>query len=365
VQLLDLKAAHERYGSEIEQRMQAVLLHGHFIMGPEVAELEQALAGYVGVAHCVSVGSGTQALEVSLRALGIGPGDEVITTPFSWISSAEAIALVGASVAFADIEPVGFGLDPIALERAIGPRTRAILAVSLYGQMPDYTAINELAAAHGLSVIEDGAQSFGATQRGKRSGSMTRIGCTSFFPSKPLGCYGDGGALFTDDAELAQAARAIRQHGRTDRLVHGRLGTNARLDTLQAAVLLAKLAHLEPELATRRQVAARYDAALGSRASVPRLLSHNTHVYAQYTLRVAHRDRVARALAERGVPTAVHYARCLHQQPIFAEARRSGTLREAERAAREVLSLPLHPYLSEADQAQVLDALDHCLARRR
>jgi UDP-2-acetamido-2-deoxy-ribo-hexuluronate aminotransferase len=310
----------------------------------------------------VSVGSGTQALEVALRALRIGPGDEVVTTPFSWISSAAAIALVGASAVFADIEPIGFGLDPIGLERAIGPRTRAILAVSLYGQMPDYAAINALAAAHGLSVIEDAAQSFGATQRGKRSGSLTSVACTSFFPSKPLGCYGDGGALFTDDPELAQAARAIRQHGSEDRRIHARLGTNARLDTLQAAVLLAKLPHLEQELARRRQVAARYDAALHRRAVSPELLPHNTHVYAQYTLRVPQRDHVAGVLAEHGVPTAVYYARCLHQQPIFADARRAGELREAERAAREVLSLPLHPYLSEADQAKVVEALEQCLS---
>jgi len=355
VQFNDLQAQHARYAVDIERRMQAVFAHARFIMGPEVAELEGALAQFVGVPHCVTVGSGTQALEIALRALGVGPGDEVITTSFSWISSAEVIALVGATPVFVDIEPRGFGLDPQQLARAITKRTRAILPVSLYGQPPDLSAINAIAQAHGLDVIEDGAQSFGATQRGRKSCALTRIGCTSFFPSKPLGCYGDGGALFTRDAELAQRCRAIRTHGSEDRKEHSMVGMNARLDTLQAAVLLAKLPHFEAELARRRQLAARYSAALSQHVVVPAVLPETEHVFAQYTLRHRERGRLARALAEQGIPTQIHYERCLHQQPVFAAAA-GGPLPESERAAREVLSLPLHVGLSDAQQARVIEA---------
>jgi UDP-2-acetamido-2-deoxy-ribo-hexuluronate aminotransferase len=355
MQFNDLQAQHARYALDIERRMQSVFAHARFIMGPEVAELESALAEFVAVPQCVTVGSGTQALEIALRALGVGPGDEVITTTFSWISSAEVIALVGATPVFVDIEPRGFGLDPQLLTRAITPRTKAVLPVSLYGQPPDLSAIAAIAEAHGLDVIEDGAQSFGARQRGRRSGALTRIGGTSFFPSKPLGCYGDGGALFTSDADLAKRCRAIRTHGSEDRKEHSVLGMNARLDTLQAAVLLAKLPHFEAEVARRRQLAARYSEALERYVTVPAALPETEHVFAQYTLRHPERDQLARALAEQGIPTQIHYARCLHQQPVFAGLAR-GPLPEAERAAREVLSLPLHASLSDAQQTRIIEA---------
>lgn len=355
MQFNDLSGQRARYAPELERRMQAVLEHARFIMGPEVEELETALAELVGAAHCVSVSSGTQALEVALRALSIGPGDEVVTTPFSWISSAEAIALVGAKPVFADIEPRTFGLDATRVEQVLTPRTRAILPVSLYGQVPDLAAISAVAAARGLPLIEDAAQSFGAKQHGRRSCGLTAVGCTSFFPSKPLGCFGDGGALFTNDAELAERARAIRTHGSRDRELCLHLGTNARLDTLQAAVLLAKLPHLDDELAERRRLAARYDEALRGHVVVPETLPHNQHVFAQYTIRHSARDHLRARLQERGVPTRVHYARCLHQQPVFAG--HAVSLPEAELAAHEVLSLPLYPGLSAEDQDRVIAAV--------
>ncbi len=241
MEFIDLKTQYQRYKAEIDERIHRVLDHAHFILGPEILELETALASYVGVRHCLTVASGTDSLEIALRALDIGPGDEVITVPFTWISTAEAVALVGAKPVFVDIEPVAFNIDIDLMEKAITPKTKAILPVSLFGQMPDYDRINAIASAHGLPVIEDAAQSFGASQRGRRSGGVTTIGSTSFFPAKPLGCYGDGGALFTDDDPLADKMRAIRTHGGVKRHHHPLVGMNGRFDTIQAAVLLAKL----------------------------------------------------------------------------------------------------------------------------
>lgn len=358
----DLSAQHRRHGAEIERRMQAVLAHAQFILGPEVAELEAALAELVGVEHCVTVGSGTQALELALRALGIGPGHEVITVAFSWISAAEAVALVGATPVFVDIEPQGFTLDPARIVGALSPRTRAILPVSLFGQMANMAAIRSVADAHGLPVIEDAAQSLGASQNGQHSGAAALVGCTSFFPTKPLGCYGDGGALFTADAALARSLRGLRSHGSLDRREHTQVGTNGRLDTLQAAVLLAKLPHFSRELDERRLLAERYSSRLGALVNVPRALPGNQHVFAQYTLRHAERDRLALGLAQQGIPTQVHYARCIHQQPVFAQA--AAELPESERAAREVLSLPLYPGLELSAQDRVIEALTSLLSER-
>jgi UDP-2-acetamido-2-deoxy-ribo-hexuluronate aminotransferase len=358
VQFNDLRRSHARYAAEIERRMQAVLEHAQFIMGPEVAELEQALAERVDVSHCVSVGSGTQALELALRALGVGPGHEVITTPFSWISSVEVIALVGATPVFVDIEPRGFGLDAHRLERAFTSRTRAVLPVSLFGQPADLDAIGAVADARGVPVIEDAAQSFGARRHGRPSCGLTHVGCTSFFPTKPLGCYGDGGALFTNDDDLAQELRGLRAHGSLDRKIHRQVGTNARLDTLQAAVLLAKLPHLDADLTERRRLAGRYTAALGRQVQAPEILPGNEHVFAQYTIRFSARDELRSALARWAIPTQVHYERCLHQQPAFAAF---GTeLPEAEQAAREVLSLPIFPGLTDAEQDRVISAVIDC-----
>jgi UDP-2-acetamido-2-deoxy-ribo-hexuluronate aminotransferase len=358
---IDLKTPHQRAKAEIESRMNAVLEHGKFIMGPEVAELEEQLRGYVGVKHALTVSSGTHGLEIALRALGVGPGDEVITVAFTWISSGEVVLLVGATPVFVDVEPLGFNMDASKLEAAITPRTKAILPVSLFGQMPNFDAINAIATRHGIPVIEDGAQSFGSTQNGRKSCGVTRLGCTSFFPSKPLGCYGDGGALFTDDDALAAKVKAIRAHGGEARNRHTLVGMNGRLDTLQAAVLLAKLPHFAWEVAERGRIGARYSALLRNSCVVPELAPGNSHVYAQYTIRVNDRDDLGRKLQAAGIPTAVHYPKCLHEQPVFAGTAAWGDLAESERAAREVISLPMHPYLSELDQDRIVRAVEQAI----
>jgi len=361
MQFIDLKTPHERYKQEIEGRMQAVLAHGAFIMGPEIAECEKQLGSFVGVKHAITVSSGTHSLEIALRALGIGPGDEVVTVAFTWISSAEVIGLVGAKPVFVDIEPAGFNLDVSKLEKAITPRTKAIMPVSLFGQMPDYAAVNAIAAKHNIPVIEDGAQSFGATQNGKQSCSVTLIGSTSFFPAKPLGCYGDGGAVFTNDDALAGKIKAIRTHGGEKRHHHTMIGTNGRFDTLQAAVLLGKLPHFAWEVAERNRIGARYSDLLRDVCVVPEVAPGNTHVYAQYTIRVKDRDGLGAKLKELGIPTAVYYPKCLHEQPVFAGTSAWGELPESEKASREVISLPMHPYLSEADQDKVVAAVKKSL----
>ena len=361
MQFIDLKTPHQRYKAEIEGRMNAVLEHGAFIMGPEIAEVEKQLASFVGVKHAITTSSGTHSLEIALRALGIGYGDEVVTVAFTWISSAEVVPLVGAKPVFVDIEPVGFNLDVAKLEKAITPRTKAIMPVSLFGQMPDYAAINAIAAKHGIPVIEDGAQSFGATQNGKQSCSVTLVGSTSFFPAKPLGCYGDGGALFTDDDALAAKIKAIRTHGGEKRHHHTMVGTNGRFDTLQAAVLLGKLPHFAWEVGERNRIGARYSDLLRGHCVVPEVVAGNSHVYAQYTIRVKDRDGLGTKLKEAGIPTAVYYPKCLHEQPVFAGTSAWGELPESEKASREVISLPMHPYLSEADQDKVVEAVKKSL----
>jgi len=360
MEFIDLKEQYRRYQEEIDGRIQRVLAHGHFIMGPEVAELEQSLAAYVGVKHCITVSSGTASLEIALRALGIGPGDEVVTVPFTWISSAEVIGLVGARPVFVDIEPATYNINVDLIEAAITPRTKALLPISLFGQMPDYERINAIAAKHNIPVIEDGAQSFGATQRGRRSCGVTLIGSTSFFPAKPLGCYGDGGALFTDDDILAEKMRAIRTHGGVKRHHHTLLGTNGRFDTLQAAVLMAKLPHFDQEIEARIRVGARYSSLLKGTCIVPAVASVNTHVYAQYTIRVLDRDSMGASLKAAGIPTAVYYPKCLHEQPVFAHlGYKWGDFPESEKASREVLSLPMHPFLDEADQDRVIKCVSN------
>lgn len=362
MEFIDLKRQYAEYRNEIDARMRAVMEHGHFIMGPEIAELEGKLAPYVGVKHCITVASGTDSLEIALRALDIGAGDEVITVPFTWISTAEVIGLVGARPVFVDIEPGTYNIDVSQIERAITPKTKAILPVSLFGQMPDYARINALAAEHELKVIEDGAQSFGATQNGSRSCGVTLIGSTSFFPAKPFGCYGDGGALFTSDDALAERMRAIRTHGGLKRHHHPYLGMNGRFDTLQAAVLLAKLPRFEWEVEQRGRIGARYSELLRDVCVVPEVASGNTHVYAQYTIRVPDRDRLAAELKAQGVPTAVYYPKCLHEQPVFSgSGAKWGDYPVAERISREVISLPMHPFLSAQDQDAVVAAIKAAL----
>ena len=358
MQFIDLPTQYQTYQSAIDAAMNAVMQHGRFIMGPEIAECESELATFAGTKHCITVSSGTHSLEIALRALGIGPGDEVITVPFTWISSSEVILLVGARPVFIDIDASTFNMDLSQLEAAITPNTKAILPVCLFGQLPDFERLNAIANKHGIPVLEDAAQSFGATQNGKRSGSMSTIGSTSFFPAKPLGCYGDGGALFTDDDELAVAMKAIRTHGGTERHRHTLVGTNGRFDTLQAAVILAKLPYFQDEVDARGRIGARYSDLLRDVCKVPEVAYGNTHVYAQYTVRLPNRDGLAAKLKEAGIPTAVYYPKCLHEQPVFAHLEHQlGDFPESERASREVLSLPMHPFLSEADQDHIIAAV--------
>lgn len=357
IPFVDLAAQQDRLRTEIESGIARVLAHGKYILGPEVEELEERLAAYSGAAHCITCANGTDALQIALMALGVGPGDEVITPGFSYIATAEAAAVLGAKPVYVDIDPLTYNLDPAALESVITSRTKAIIPVSLYGQPADYDAINAVAEKHGVVVIEDGAQSYGATYKGKKSGNLTTIGCTSFFPSKPLGCYGDGGAVFTSDPELGKAIRQIARHGQEKRYYHGRVGVNSRLDTLQAAILLPKLTILDEEIAARQKVADAYDAALAPLGfATPTIKADRSSAWAQYTIRVQNRDAVQAALKDAGVPTAVHYPLPLNRQPAVADP--SATLPHGERASTEVMSLPMHPYLSEVDMARIIQGLE-------
>jgi len=362
MQFIDLKQQYLKYQTEIDARIRKVLEHGNFIMGPEVSELEKALAEFVGVPHAITCASGTDSLEIALRALGIGSGDEVITVPFTWISSAESIALVGAKPVFVDIDPLDYNLDVGKLATAITPKTKVIMPVSLFGQLPDMDGINQLASDRAIPVVEDAAQSFGATYNGQKSCGVSAIGSTSFFPAKPLGCYGDGGALFTSDDGLAEKMRAIRTHGGIQRHHHPLLGMNGRFDTLQAAILIPKLAHFPHEVEARGRVGARYSELLKDVCGTPRIRPGNTHVYAQYTIRVPERDKVAERLKAKGIPTAVYYPKCLHEQPVFSDlGYKWGDFPESEKASREVLSLPMHPFLTEKEQDFIVESLKDAL----
>ena len=362
---IDLKTQYRRIKPSVDARIAKVLEHGQYILGPEVTELERALANYVGSKHCVAVSSGTDTLLIALMALDIGPGDEVVTVPFTFFATGEMIALAGATPVFVDIDPSTYNMDPAQLEGAITPRTKAIMPVSLYGQCADFEAINAIACRHNLPVIEDGAQSFGATHHGKRSCGLSLIGSTSFFPSKPLGGYGDGGALFTDDDRLAKLMREIRVHGQDRRYHHPRLGVNGRLDSMQAAVLLAKMEIFDEEVAARIRLGARYSElladAFASSATViraPYVEPFNTSVYAQYTIEVENREIFETRMKALGVPTAVHYPLPLHLQPVFEHlGLGEGRFPASEAAARRVISLPMHPYLTEADQVKVVQAV--------
>ncbi len=361
MEFIDLKTQYRNLKAPIDARIAKVLEHGQYIMGPEVAEMEQRLARYTGSKHCIGVANGTDALLIAMMALGVGHGDEVITTPFTFIATGEMIALIGAKPVFVDIDPDTYNLDPRLVEAAITSRTKAIMPVSLYGQCADLDAINAIAARHGLPVIEDAAQSFGASYRGRRSCALSTIGCTSFFPSKPLGCYGDGGACFTDDDGLAKLMREIRVHGQDRRYHHPVIGVNGRLDTLQAAVILAKLDSFPDEVAARGRIGARYSERLAAACPglrTPRLAADCTSVYAQYTIEVAGRERFIAALKDAGVPTAVHYPVPLHRQPAFAAlGLGEGAFPVSEAAAARVVSLPMHPFLDEATQDRVVAAV--------
>ncbi|MGN7872161.1 DegT/DnrJ/EryC1/StrS family aminotransferase [Roseateles sp. 22389] len=362
---IDLKAQYAALKTTIDARIQRVLDHGQYIMGPEVQELETALAAYAGTRHCITVASGTEALLIALMTLDLQPGDEVITTPFTFAATAETIVLLGGVPVFVDIEPDSCNLDAALIEAALTPRTKAIMPVSLYGQVCDMDAINAIAARHGnIPVIEDAAQSFGATYKGRRSCGLSTWGATSFFPSKPLGCYGDGGALFTDDDALAQAAREIRVHGQSQRYTHTRVGVGGRMDTLQCAVVLGKLERFDWEIARRLAIGERYQQLIGE-LPLQRLAVREDRdcVWAQFTVQVDEREAVVQALKQAGIPTAIHYPKPLHRQPAYEQRCRIATpLTHAEAAARRVMSLPMSADLTEAQQDEVVAALRVALA---
>ena len=365
---VDLKTPYRQLHESINTRIQSVLDHGQYILGPEVDELEERLADYVGVKQCIGVSSGTDALLIALMACDIGPGDEVITSPFSFISTVEVILLLGAKPVFVDISPLTYNIDPLLLEAAVTEHTKAIVPISLYGQCADFDKINEVADQYELTVIEDGAQSFGASYKGRKSCALSHVGITSFFPSKPLGCFGDGGALFTNDVKLAKRIREIRVHGEDRRYHHVCLGINGRMDTLQAGILLAKLEIFSDEVEARQKVGSRYTNLIkngleeGTRpshvVSIPYIEPHNTSVYAQYTIEILNREVVQEKMKAQGIPTAIHYSSPLHQQPVFSSIQTSGeNYPVSEAASSRVISLPMHPYLSEDQQDSVVTAL--------
>ena len=357
IEFIDLKAQQARLKDKIEAGIQNVLTHGQYILGPEVKELEEKLAAYVGAKYCITCANGTDALQIAQMAFGIGPGDEVITPGFTYIATAETVAILGATPVYVDVNPNTYNLDVEQLEAAITPRTKAIIPVSLYGQCADFDAINAIAAKYNIPVIEDAAQSFGATYKGRKSCNLTTVACTSFFPSKPLGCYGDGGAIFTNDDELAKVIRQIARHGQDRRYHHIRVGMNSRLDTLQAAILLPKLEILDEEMQARQRVAETYTKLFNEAGvnTTPCIEAHNQSAWAQYTIQVENRDGVQAKLKEQGIPTAVHYPIPLNKQPAVANANVSLPVGDA--IAERVMSLPMHPYLTVDAQEKIIAAL--------
>ena len=355
---IDLEQQQNRIKKQIDTNITKVLAHGRYIMGPEVSELEEQMADYVGVKYCIGVSSGTDALLIAMMALEIGPGDEVITTPFTFIATSEMIKLLGAKPVFVDIDPQTYNIDPEKISSAITDNTKLILPVSLYGQCADMDAINTIAKQHNLPVLEDGAQSFGATYKGRKSCNLSTVGCTSFFPSKPLGCYGDGGAIFTNDDVLAKMMCEIRVHGQDKRYSHPRLGINGRLDTIQAAVLLAKFEIFPDEVIQRDRVGRQYTASINAMQSTivaPQIRSNCTTVYAQYSIMVNNREQLIAKLNKMNIPTAVHYPVPLHLQPPFYNNQLN--LPVVEDVATKIVSLPMHPYLSTEDIEKVSRAL--------
>jgi UDP-2-acetamido-2-deoxy-ribo-hexuluronate aminotransferase len=366
MEFIDLKTQYQALRTEIDARISRVLNHGQYILGPETTELEAALAAFTGSQHCVTVASGTEALLIALMALGVGRGDEVITTPFTFVATVEVIVLVGATPVLVDVEPDTGNIDANRLESALTSRTRAIMPVGLYGLPPDMDAINAVAARNGdIPVIEDAAQSFGAEYGGRKSCNLSTIGCTSFFPSKPLGCYGDGGAIFTNDSRLAQAAREIRVHGQSARYHHSRIGVGGRMDTLQCAILLAKLGRFPWELERRQALSSRYAKriiASGARARLLAQRADRRSAWAQYTVLVPERDEVQRRMQALGVPTAVHYPKPMHHQPAYQGLCIGADLSVSDQLAREVISLPFSADLQEGDLDTVVDALTRATA---
>ena len=357
IPFFDLAAQQAVLKRQIDQNIANVLSHGKYILGPEVTDLEESLCEYTGAQYCTTCANGTDALQIALMAIGVGPGDEVITPAFSYIATAEATALLGAKPVYVDIDPISYNIDVSLIEEKINKNTKAIMPVSLYGQPADFTEINKIAAKHSLIVIEDGAQSFGAEQVGKKSCNLSHIGCTSFFPTKPLGCYGDGGAIFTTDEKIAENIRRIARHGQTKRYYHECVGVNSRLDTIQAAVLLAKLSVFEDEIQSRQIIAERYTSAFQGLHNIklPTVIENGRSAWAQYTVASFLRDHLKDFLSIRGIPTAVHYPMPLNRQPAVAEQGLS--LPCGDQAASTVLSLPFSAYLNPSDQDKIIAAV--------
>jgi UDP-2-acetamido-2-deoxy-ribo-hexuluronate aminotransferase len=354
---INLKAQQKRIKKDIDANIQKVLAHGKYIQGPEVQELEEKLALYSGAKYCISCANGTDAIQIALMALGIGYGDEVITPGFTYVATAETSCVLGAKPVFIDIDPKTYNLDPAVLENAITEKTKAIIGVSLFGQCADFDPINKIAAKYDIPVIEDAAQSFGASYKGRKSCNLTKVATTSFFPSKPLGCYGDGGAIFTNDSELAVKLKQIAQHGQDRKYHHIHTGMNSRLDSLQAAILLPKLEILDDEIQRRNKVASLYTQKLQEAGitTTPYILNENVSAWAQYTIRVQNRDILQVKLKENNIPTMVYYPIPLNKQPAFKE--HNCNLSEGDLVAEEVLSLPFHPYIEEVDIDNISDLI--------
>ena len=364
VEFIDLKAQRRRLGEKIPKAIQKVLDHGRYIMGPEVRELEQRLARFSGARHVISCASGTDALVMALLAKGVAPGAAVFVPSFTFVATAEAVALLGATPVFVDVDPYSFLLDPASLDAALETATRSglkpqgIIPVDLFGQPCDYTEINRFAREQGLFVIADAAQSFGARLHDNRVGTLAELSATSFFPAKPLGCYGDGGALFTDDDELADRLRSLRVHGKgKHKYDNVHVGINGRLDTMQAAILLEKLSLFEEEIILRERVAQKYGELLGNLVDIPALRSGCTSVWAQYTIKTKQRDAIMQTLKQQGIPSAVYYPRPLHRQAAYVACPRAPQLTVSELLSAQVLSLPMHPYLEEEAQSRICGSI--------
>lgn len=365
IPFIDLKSQYEALKPQIQERINRVLEHGQYIMGPEVKELEEKLQQYTGAKHCITVASGTEALLISLMALGVGPGDEVITTPFTFAATAEVIVLVGAKPVFVDIEEDTCNINASLIEAKITPKTKAIMPVSLYGQPADMDEINAIAAKHGnIPVIEDAAQSFGATYKGKKSCNLSTIGCTSFFPSKPLGCYGDGGAIFTNDESIAQACREIRVHGQSQRYVHTRVGVGGRMDTIQCAIVLAKLDIFDYETKRRLEIGKKYNQFFDSHG-IKRIVQkeNRTSIFAQYTILIKNRESLQSKLNIAGIPTAVHYPIPINKQPAYKIQCCDDCTPISSTIADSVLSLPSGPNLSISDYLKITETIEFLLSK--
>ena len=358
MEFIDLKAQYENIKSKVLLQIEEVLDSGQYIMGNKVKVLEDKLAKYTGSKYCIGVADGTKALLIALMALDIKPSDEIIVPAFTFVATASMVKLLGAIPVFADIDADSYNLDAKKIESLITNKTKAIITVGLFGQCSDMDAINQIADKYQLHVIEDAAQSFGATYKNKKSTNLATIGCTSFFPSKPLGCYGDGGACFTNDKSLAVKMSQIRVHGQDQRYYHAILGVNGRLDTLQAAILLTKLEIFPEEVIKRNEIGKRYTSLLsGAKCITPKVMEYNTHVYAQYSILVENRNKFVEKMNLAGIPTSIHYPIPLHKQPILSKYYKNQDLNVSEEVASKIVSLPMHPYLDIEQQDFIVDAV--------